>query len=94
MGEPLLSDADRARLREFTAAAGPEKVANGSRLADQLRAALPSLDDEQIAAVVACTAQVAGMFSSVTGCHHVHSVAMLLQGAAADLAALDLDRPP
>lgn len=96
MDKPLLDCADRQRLREFTAHAMVERpglLEHGAAMADQFRQLIPSLGDEQIAAVTAVTAQLAGATAQTGRCVHAQKVALLLQAVTADLAHLELDPP-
>ncbi len=96
MDESALICADRERLREFTASAmvrRPGLLERGAALADQFRQLVPSLRDEQIAAVTALAAQVAGTTAQAARCGHAQQVALLLQAVTADLAHLELDPP-
>lgn len=96
MDELLLSCADRQRLREFTVDAmtrRPGLLEHGTAMADQFRQLIPSLTDEQIAAVTAVAAQLAGTTAQSARCVHAQKVALLLQAVTADLAHLELDPP-
>ena len=96
MDESLLTCADRERLREFAVSAmvdRPGLLEHGAAMADQFRQLIPSLADEQLAAVTAVCANVAGQTARTGGCSHTHRVALLLQAVAADLAHLELDPP-
>lgn len=93
--DELLTGADRDRIREFAVTqelTRPHLLGAGARLADQLRELVPSLADEQLAAVTACAAQVAGRYAAAAGCGHAQHVALLLQAVVVDLAHLELDR--
>jgi len=96
MSEPLLTCDDRERLSAFKADAmihRPGLLEHGARIADQFRQLVPSLRDEQIAAVTALAAQVAGQAAHTGACTHTNRVALLLQAVTADLAHLELDPP-